>query len=287
MLGYVTIAKGDLKIKEYDIYQGYYCGICKAMGRRCSQVSRFTLSYDSVFLAMVLAALEDTADEIEMQHCIVHPIKKKPVCLNQKAVDYAADVMVILAYHKFLDDWKDEKSPAGLAGKTALAGAYRKLSAKYPQVCTKIEAGLAALSKLEAEKSGSLDMTANAFADVMEPLFTGYFDGYPGGETDAPRQRILALMGRALGRWIYVIDALDDYAEDREKGSYNPLIYRKNNLEGIGDLLYNYLAEIMNAYDLLDIKKNSSIIENIIFMGLRLRTDKVLKERELEHEQSI
>jgi hypothetical protein len=279
MLGYVTIAKGELKIKEYDVYQGYYCGICKAMGRRCSQLSRFTLSYDSVFLAMVLAALDDRADEVQMQHCIVHPIQKKPVVLNQRAIDYAADVMVILAYHKFLDDWKDEKSPLGLAGKTALAAAYRKLSKQYPAVCEKVETALETLSKLEAEKSGSLDLTAGAFAEVMEPLFAGYF-----GEEAPGVQRVLAHLGRALGRWIYVIDALDDYAEDKEKGSYNPLLYRKNNLEGVGDLLYHYLADMMNAYDLLDIKKNKAIIENIIFMGLRQRTDRLLKERELEHE---
>lgn len=282
MLGYVTVAKGELKIKEYDIYQGYYCGICKAMGKRCSQLSRMTLSYDSVFLAMVLAALDDTADEIEMQHCIVHPIKRKPVCLNQKAIDYAADVMVILAYHKFLDDWQDEKSPAGLAGKTALHSAYRKLAAQYPDVCTQIEAGLAALSKLEAEQSGSLDLTAGAFSEVMAPLFVGYLS-----EEKSAEKRVLAHLGRALGRWIYVIDALDDYAKDKEKGSYNPFIYRKNNLEGTGDLLYHYLADMMNAYDLLDIKKNKAIIENIIFMGLRQRTDAVLKERELDNEQSI
>jgi len=274
MLGYVTIAKGELKVKEYDVYQGYYCGICKSIGRRCGLLPRLNLSYDSVFLAMVLAALEDEADEIERQHCIVHPIQKKQVVLNQKAVDYAADVMVILAYHKFLDDWKDEKSPIGLVGKTALTRAYKKLAGRYPQICERVEAGLAALSELEAEQSGSLDRTANAFADVMEPLFTGYL-----GEEETPKQRILAQMGRGLGRWIYIIDALDDYAKDCEKGGYNPLIYRKNNLEGIGDLLYDNLADVMNAYDLLDIKKNKGIIENIIFMGLRQRTDVILKER--------
>ncbi|MBR3786623.1 MAG: hypothetical protein IKJ77_09470 [Firmicutes bacterium] len=283
MLGYVTIAKSELKIKEYDVYQGYYCGICKAIGKRCGQLPRLTLSYDSVFLAMVLAGLDDVPDEIEAQHCIVHPIKKKPVVLNQKAIDYAADVMVILAYHKFLDDWKDERSPLGLTGKTALGGAYRKLSARYPEVCRQVETALASLSALEAQKCGSLDLTANAFADVMEPLFTGYLQE----AGDTPKQRILAQTGRALGRWIYVIDALDDYAKDLEKGSYNPLVYRKNQLEGTGDLLYNYLAEIMNAYDLLEIKKNKAIIENIIFMGLRLRTDTVLKERETDNEQSI
>lgn len=280
MLGYVTVAKGELKVKEYDVYQAYYCGICKAIGRRCGQIPRLNLSYDSVFLAMILAGLDGGADEIERQHCIVHPIQKKPVLLNQKAVDYAADVMVILAYHKFLDDWKDEKSATGLMGKTALAGAYRRLSGQYPKVCEAVEAGLQTLSKLEAERSGSLDLTAGAFAGVMEPLFAGYLKK----PAEEPEQRVLCQMGRGLGRWIYTIDALDDYAKDLEKGSYNPLIYRKNKLEGVGDLLYDYLADIMNAYDLLDIKKNKSIIENIIFMGLRQRTDAVLKERERDNE---
>lgn len=285
MLGYVTIAKGEMKIKEYEVYQAYYCGICKAIGKRCGQLPRLHLSYDSVFLAMILAGLEEGTDEIQSQHCIAHPIKKKPVVLNQRAVHYAADVMVLLAYHKFLDDWKDEKSPLGLAGKTALSGAYRKLAGRYPEICERVEKGLTALSVLEAEKNGSLDLTSNAFADVMEPLFTGY-DGAGQGD-DAGVQRILGQLGRGLGRWIYIMDALDDYEKDREKGSYNPLLYRKNSLEGIGDLLYHNLADMMNAYDLLNMKKHESIIENIIFMGLRQRTDAILKERERDNEQSI
>ena len=29
MLGYVRIYKPDLKVREYEVYCGYYCGICK------------------------------------------------------------------------------------------------------------------------------------------------------------------------------------------------------------------------------------------------------------------
>jgi len=280
MLGYVTIAKSELKIREYDLYQGYYCGICKAIGRRCGQLPRLNLSYDSVFLAMVLAGLTEGKENVEQQHCIVHPVKKKPVVLDESAIDYGADVMVILAYHKFLDDWKDDRSTLGLAGKTALAGAYKRLAKQYPDVCKKVEEALKTLSELEAAKCEKLDLVAEAFADVMEALFTGYLDG----GSSMPEQRILGQMGRWLGRWIYVIDALDDYPKDAEKGRYNPLLYRKNNLEGIGNLLYNYLAEIVNAYDLLPVKRNQSIIENILLMGLRQRTDAILKERELSYE---
>ena len=57
MLGYVTIEKNELKVREFEMYQAYYCGICKSIGRRFGQLPRMVLSYDSVFLALVLAGL--------------------------------------------------------------------------------------------------------------------------------------------------------------------------------------------------------------------------------------
>ena len=280
MLGYVTIEKNELKVREFDMYQAYYCGICKSIGRRFGQLPRMVLSYDSVFLALVLAGLSEETDIVLQEHCITHHIKKKPVVFGNEALDYAADVMVILAYHKFLDDWKDERSKIGLVGKSALARAYRKLQAIHPAVCQKTEESLAALSALERQHSGKMDLTAGTFADIMETLFTGY-------DTAADSSRVLGQLGRQLGKWIYAIDALDDYQKDIEEENYNPLIFRENKLEGIEDLLYNYLAEVANAYDLLEIKKNKGIIDNIIFMGLRVRTDVILRERIELNEQSV
>lgn len=280
MLGYVTIEKNELKVREFDMYQAYYCGICKSIGRRYGQLPRMVLSYDSVFLALVLAGLSEETDIVLQEHCITHHIKKKPVVFGNEALDYAADVMVILAYHKFLDDWKDERSKVGLVGKSALSRTYRKLQAIHPAVCQKTEESLVALSALEREHSGKMDLAAGTFADLMETLFTGYNPA-----TDS--SRVLGQLGRQLGKWIYAIDALDDYQKDIEEENYNPLIFRENKLEGIEDLLYNYLAEVANAYDLLEIKKNKGIIDNIIFIGLRVRTDVILKERTELNEQSV
>lgn len=280
MLGYVTIEKNELKVREFDMYQAYYCGICKSIGRRFGQLPRMTLSYDSVFLALVLAGLSEETDIVLQEHCITHHIKKKPVVFGNEALDYAADVMVILAYHKFLDDWKDEQSKVGLLGKSALSGAYGKLQKMHPEICHKVEHSLTDLSELERENSGKLDLVADTFADIMETLFIGY-------DSAAGSAQVLGQLGRHLGKWIYTIDALDDYEKDIEAGHYNPLIFRENKLEGIGDLLYNYLAEASNAYDLLQIKKNKGIIDNIIFMGLRVRTDVILRERTELNEQSV
>ena len=68
MLGYVTMERGELKVREMDVYQGYYCGICKSIGRRYGQIPRLSLSYDAVFLALVLGSLE--SDEKERSDAI-------------------------------------------------------------------------------------------------------------------------------------------------------------------------------------------------------------------------
>lgn len=281
MLGYVLIDKDELKVKEYNIYEGYYCGICKSIGRRAGQLPRLVLSYDAVFLALILASVNKEQDIIAREHCIVHHLDKKFVVKENAAVDYAADMMVILAYHKFNDDWNDDHSFTGISGREMLHPAYKKLKHKYGEICDSVEQSLKKLSLLEKEHSGSMDSVTDAFADIMEVLFTGFYK-------DNRLNRILGNLGRGLGKWIYAIDALDDYQKDIEEEQYNPLRYRKTGIEGMDILLYNYLAETVSAYDLLDIEKNQGIIENILFKGLRRKTDSIVTERNRQqNEESL
>ncbi len=282
MLGYVTVDKNELKVREWDVYQAYYCGMCKSIARRVGQLPRMTLSFDCVFLALILGSLSGPQEDIHWEHCIIHPLEKKPVVLGRPAVDYAADVMVVLAYHKCRDDWSDEKKPSALAVRTALAPAYRKIKGCQPEAVSAVEDGLGRLSALEKENCALIDRVSSVFGDILSALFSGYGDhcGVPPTE-----KRILAHLGKHLGRWIYMIDALDDYEEDKTAGTYNPLLFRKDGLVGMEDLLYNELAEIAKAYDLLDVRRNRGILENIIFMGLRSQTDRILGERTMKQHE--
>ena len=57
LFGYIKPVKQELKIKDYEAYQGVYCGLCKQLGRVYGPFYRFTLSYDFAFLAMLSMAL--------------------------------------------------------------------------------------------------------------------------------------------------------------------------------------------------------------------------------------
>ena len=289
MLGYVKTEKAELKMREYEIYCGYYCGICKSIGRRYGQLPRMALSYDAAFLAILLASLDDEQDLPLQEHCAVHHIKKKTVIYN-KAVDYAGDVMLILAWHKLRDDAEDEGKTYAKASMLLLDRIYKKLRAAHGTLCSDIEAALRELSALEREKCDSIDMAAESFSGIMRAIFReGMLTLYG---SDIPENTLNAMetIGYHMGKWIYMIDAADDIEDNIASGAYNPLLYRFGFDPGSEDAaafreridgplrfnLFHYLAVTANCLDSLDIKKNQGIIDNVVYFGLNRKTEEII-----------
>ena len=317
MLGYVKIDKGELKVREYEVYTGYYCGVCKSIGRRYGQLPRMVLSYDAAFLAILLASLSDESDTPVQEHCIAHPVIKKKTVIRNRAIDYAGDVMLILAWYKFADDAADEGKAYAKPVMLMMKRIFRRLNSLYPELCSSVKCHLSALSALEREKCASIDMAAEAFSKIMEDIFTEGLQavygseppqqkppgdrGAPGisGMQDEPcgfaspgndTRELLARAGYHLGKWVYMIDAVDDIEENIESGAYNPLLFRfkfdaanetadefRARIEP--DLrfnLYHYLAMLSRCTDSLDIRKNAGIIENVIYFGLNRKTEEII-----------
>lgn len=318
MLGYVKIYKGELKVREYEVYCGYYCGICKSIGKRYGQLPRMALSYDAAFLAILLGSLSEESDQPLQEHCAVHLVKKKTTIYNE-AIDYAGDVMLILAWYKLLDDINDEEKVYAKTTAVMLKRIFKKLYKKYPELCNGIEANLKDLSDLEKSNCNSIDMAAESFAKIMEVIFSeGVKKLYPDmlsvkeslsedsfnkdiPPTDSLHDNLLhgtesnlldkiKQIGYHMGKWIYLIDAVDDIEDNIKTGSYNPLLYRfkydaskespaefRERIEN--DLrfnLFHYLAITGNCIGSLDIKKNHGIIDNIIYFGLNRKTEEII-----------
>lgn len=83
MLGVMTVRKEELKFREFDRYRGFYCGLCRAIGRRCGKACRMALSFEMTFLSMLLTSLYEPQTNGEMRRCAFHPIEKR---LDRKSV---------------------------------------------------------------------------------------------------------------------------------------------------------------------------------------------------------
>ena len=295
MTGYMIVDKPELKVREYELYNSYYCGVCKSIAARYGQFPRMLLSYDSAFLALLLAGLSPEKEEIRQEHCIIHPVKKKFVCREDPAVDHAADILLILAYAKLEDDIRDEGKLSARVLHAFLKGAYHKLSETYPELIREVSEQLAKLSELEQQKSDSLDRTAEVFGNVMAAAFFAY------PQASEQDRTVLKAMGGALGRWMYLIDACDDIGENIKDGNYNPLLqrygyekgketeeaFRDRIREPVSFLLYFHLGEMSRAYDLLTVRKNEGITDNVVYLGLHRKTEEVLKKGIKEDERPL
>lgn len=292
MLGYVIPEKSELKLREYEIYTGYYCGICKYIGETYGQLPRMALSYDAAFLALLLAGPDQEPDDPRQEHCAIHHIKYKTIVRN-RAIEYAGDVMLILAWHKLMDDARDESKLYAKATVAFLKKHYGKLQERYPCLCKKIEAGIEELSNLEKEHCDSIDRVAEPFAKIMADIFgEGVSRLYGDGADDL--HSTFTDIGYHMGKWIYLIDAVDDIEENLRSGAYNPLIYRfsydeasettedfrRRTDEQLRFNLFQYLAVVGETVERLEIKKNSAIIDNVIYLGMNRRTEEVLKRIE-------
>lgn len=296
MLGYIVPEKSELKVREYELYTGYYCGICKSIEKRYGQIPRMVLSYDAVFLALVVSSMEPYQEQICVERCPIHPIKKRCIVYNQKGIDYSADMMLLLAYFNILDDLQDERSLKALAGRLLLKISYKKLMKIYKNKGIMIEAKLKELYSLEKEQCPSLDRAAEPFAKLMEEVFA--VDNTPEyGE----KVKLLRHIGYHIGKWIYLIDAFDDIEENLESGSYNPLICQfsydkekessKEFKDRIQDrvefnLLY-YLAELAKTWEQFKTDKNQGLLENIIYFGLLRKTEQILGKGNIEDAEPL
>ena len=283
MFGYVRPVSAELKVKEYELYRAVYCGLCEALGHNTTHISRLSLNYDFVFLAMVRMALAEETGKIERHRCLAHPTKKRAVLVGAKELDYCAKLSSVLTYHKLRDDIADTHAFKRLGALLLMPiASMMRRSAKFPREAEEyISSRLGELSKLESENCALLDMAAESFGELM-----AYVCSY-GFEKDSASERIAQEIGRHIGRYIYIIDAVDDLEDDLKNGAYNPfrMVYAEP-MRGIAEdgeqlsrALTMELVRVEAALGLITfdaVPEYGEIIKNIIYLGLPELTKKVL-----------
>ena len=270
MFGYVRPLVGELKVREEARYRAAYCGLCRCLGRRYGMHCRFLVNYDITFLYLFLEALEEP-QAASRCFCPANPLRRRFCVPMSAAMDYAADVCVLLCVLSLEDQRRDGRGLSKLAPAVAyglLRRAYRKAAARQPAFAAMARRQLDGLHALEAAHCPSMDAAADAFATLLshcaDPMLP---------EEKRPAQQLLY----HVGRFLYLTDALDDLPKDAKSGNYNPLLYRfscENGELSTEDRAYVresilHSASMANAaLALCELKSNLTILENVTALGL-------------------
>lgn len=269
LFGYVRPCKPQLLMGDYEIYQGFYCGLCRVSGQKYGIAARMLLNYDFVFLGMLEYGMNGESCTLKSCRCTVNPLKKTPCLCGDDILEYTAACECLLVYHKLCDDISDSgifRKILSVILQLMLKKGYNKAAEKYPELAEYIAAQMKEQVRIECNKDASLDMAAEPSAKIL-----GEIASYLGHDNDD--KAYLRRFGYMLGRYIYISDAYDDYEKDIKRGDFNPLKRYGESMEDItrrtSECINLTLGAMSDAYVHLEIKRFKAILDNIVFIGLK------------------
>lgn len=281
MFGYININQKELSDEGKKTYQSYYCGLCRELKTNCGTKGQMLLSYDLTFLIVLLTGLYELENEESTFTCPLHPTKKRTAYINS-ATEYAADMNLLLAYQNLLDDWKDDKSYTKKAFVKILDKDYTRIMSKYPRQVAAIEEFMKRTEEVEQKRETNLDLVAGLTGQMLGEVMCWREDEW---------QEELRTLGFYMGKFIYLMDAYEDYDADKRKNAYNPLVSMGKENEQEFDtfcklLLTSMMSECAKSFERLPILLHADILRNILYSGVWSKYEYLqLRKRKLEEKK--
>ncbi|MCH5304641.1 MAG: hypothetical protein J1E41_07235, partial [Ruminococcus sp.] len=199
------------------------------------------------------------------------------------ALSKASAVNIILSYYKILDDINDSgflKRALLKTFKPILSRWRKKAARRYPEFDRLAQKMLESQQKAEENPECGLDMAADPTAKFLASILEL--------EGSGNESRIYRQIGYGLGRFIYLIDAVDDFEKDSKSGNFNPFkMYKENRLDVMKNNLSQSLAMTFEAYNLLELVDFKGIIDNVILKGLPTVQSEIIEKSEVAYERSV
>lgn len=204
---------------ERVTYKQHMCGVCHALGDDYGMISRVMTNHEIILLNMLTEAQCETLPDVVMRRCPLNP--RQHVRTNQTVSSrFAAAIGVMLVNTSVEDDLRDGK---GLQLPTRLLKTMiGRLAQTAHETLNTLQFDTKRLIALQDEQSLAEANHSNPLVPSMQSsaaifAMTGTLANQP------TNQPALATLGANYGAYLYLLDAVKDYAEDYHNGDYNPL----------------------------------------------------------------
>ena len=272
MFGYVYPDAPYLFKKDETLYKALYCGLCKGIGAGCGQTARSAITYDMAFASALVHNIRGEDVRIEKRHCALHWLRRRPVAAYDDATVALGCVNTVLAYYKLCDD-KADGDKRGVLRHLYKSG-FKRAVKRHPEIGEIVKRETARQAELEKAGSKIIDEAAEPSAVMMRDISKYLLGDYSTAQT----QKLFY----ALGKWVYLADALDDYDKDVKKGRYNVLYNscgepdKKSAIATSGDewkfVFDSLFADMRESLKGIKFHFNHDLTDNIILRGIPLKT---------------
>lgn len=279
MFGYLDIEKGKLQDGERGLWQTFMCGLCMSTKAAYGNFPRAFITNDINFFNVLFHSVTQTDVEIEQKRCFSHPLKKRTILKTTALTDELATANVLLIYWNLYDDVIDDGGVAKKAALKSIRKSYLKAREQLPAMDEMLNEMYSELQSLEQSRCDVADKVAHSFA-MLSQRFASLI-------LRDSRSEYAETLCYNLGKWIYLIDALDDIEKDLKRGSYNVFTccygFSKVSdvapkLDEIQFLMYSVLNRIAQSFNDLNLSKYNCILTNVLFDGIRSKTSQTLNK---------
>lgn len=276
MFGYIIPDKNNMYVKDFNVFQAYYCGLCRALGKTGGPLTRLCTNYDMTFYSVLVHSIANVEPKIERKVCVVNG-KKKPMIFPDELSLKIADLAVLLVYYNVVDDVDDGKK-SRLIAKWRLYARKRKAARHLPDVDRLMKEQFSRLATLEKSNSSNIDEVAETTAIVMRDMTKAIV------KTDEN----IDDFAYNLGRLVYLMDAVDDVEEDSKKNRFNVVVnnygkcankadYLAKNADELAFLLKSTYNRMVECYNKMKITVGEGVLSNTVYLGVNMQIDRLLK----------
>lgn len=249
MFGLLTYKK--ITLDEYNQFRRNYCGTCKTIGKLYGQKERFFLNFDTVFLSELLDAISNDINSfkyIKVNTCFSLPKADSQIPFFLK---YTASVNILLAYYKIIDNIIDSRFKLNIWRVFRIAEINNfkkaKLFLKEAGVPIKIiEDNIKKQFSIEKQRDNlpNYKATIKHYCNPTGVITGEIFKASVKNLNFSNLQHAFSVIGKNFGEIVYLIDAIEDYMQDKKNEKFNCLLLdTKLPVENKVNIIIEYIKE--------------------------------------------
>ncbi len=220
MFGYLDIEKGTLNDGQRGLWQTFMCGLCFSTKKLYGNYPRMFITNDVNFFNVLFHSVLNLDVKIDNRRCFSHPVKKRSVLNPTELTDKLAAANILLTYWNIYDDVLDDNSTKKKAALKLFKQSYLKAKEQFEELDGVLSKRYAELQSLEKSDCTSVDKVAHSFAALSQDFCRIVLEDKTNGYVET--------LCYNVGKWIYLIDALDDVKKDIKKRGYNVFVKSYN-----------------------------------------------------------
>ena len=153
-----------------------------------------------------------------------------------------------------------------------------EVRSRWPAQAKEAEKALRKLWEEEKKPSANPDRLCNLSGEMLGAVFVP--------KPEDSWSILLRSVGTSLGRFIYWMDAWEDYDEDRRKGRFNPLVryHDRPDYEAFcRETLEMLIAEGVQSFEILPLEQDLDLLRNVLYSGIWQRYVLISDKKEKKH----